>query len=334
MKLPRTGLWLSCLCSIGLLGCGESQNDAGSDGLGTKQTNPHGLSVTGLQSLSVSLGYGFTGVVCSEPVSYALDVGSKQLAWTRCDWIANGPQLSRGSRTLSDAELRAVTMVMTNHLSTDYTVSCGADKGDESLTLSHADHTATYWDDFYSGCSGEPEKGRAYISGLGDLIVLLAGASQNQTVPTDFASLTFYVAPMPSKDLSAMSGCQSMIEQQAESQYDVDANTHQLSWSLCRSPTPGAAFVTLSGSRILSDAEYASVRTGLATLVLGANGDCTTARPEKQLRTTVSASSQFFTSDVAACVQNPNLYPPPWSPPYIIGLDALIDTVAQLAGRQ
>ena len=126
---------------------------------------------------------------------------------------------------------------------------------------------------------------------------------------------------MPSNDLGWMVTCTWYVE----SMYSIEASTRQLSWTLCRSPAPGAAGATTTGSRIMSDADLAGVRAGLVGLVLGASGDCATARSDKWV-SMYRPEFVSFNNDIGACSGEFT------DPPFVIGLDALVQTVAALAG--
>ena len=294
---------------------------------------PRRLDLTGLAALSISISGGMPSprsIACATPTTYAVDLGSQNLSWTFCDDVVGSPNsyfVNQGSRTLSTEEMRALNMVLANHLTTDYANTCGADKPSEKLTLTFADHTESYWDDFYAGCpSGTTGQSSAYIHGMDTLIALLGGAAELATVPTDFDTLDFYVQSVSSQDTNSWTNCQMY----ADSEYTIEAATHTLSWSLCRSPSPGAAFAAITGSLSLSDADFGNIVAGLANLVSGASGDCTTVRPDISLSMYRGHSTVAFSSDVAACSSDldHDLRQPP---PYLIGLDGLILSVAKLA---
>jgi hypothetical protein len=281
-----------------------------------------GLDTAGLKSLTVNMSGGMGGCASS---SYVLDFASKVLAWSFCGTDASPG--SAGSQLLSDSEMREVNMILTNVLSTKIELGCGADKADEMLTLTYADHSAKYRDDFYSGCPRGPKDGIPYIKNLDTLLGLFWWIDKFRTVPTNFDTATFDIDPMSRDESDKMvAGCQSNTQS-----YKVTAATRELSWTLCRSPSPGAAFATIKGSRTLTAAEFSSIGAGLATLVLGASGDCTTVRAPMHLYLNGSYSSTQdyaqFGSDVGAC-------PADWhdTPPFVIGLDAVVQTVGDLAG--
>ena len=281
-----------------------------------------GLDTAGLKSLTVSMSGGMGGCASS---SYVLDFASKVLAWSFCGTDASPG--SAGSQLLSDSEMREVNMILTNILSTKIELVCGADKADELLTLTYADHSAKYRDDFYSGCPHAPMDGIPYIKNLDTLLGLFSWIDKFRTVPTDFDSATFGIDPMSRDESNKMvAGCGSDTQS-----YKITAASRELSWTLCRSPSPGAAFAPIQGSRTLTAAEFSSIGAGLATLVLGASGDCTTVRAPKRLDLIGSYSSTQgyaqFGSDVSAC-------PADWhdTPPFVIGLDAVVETVGNLAG--
>jgi formylglycine-generating enzyme len=290
-------------------------------------TTTHGIDLVGLKALSIKVSGGMPrpgGDTCPDPLQYALDFATKVLTWSDCVFTSTGGpsngQPNVGSRTLSDPEMTAVNLVL-GGLSTDITKTCGADKPDEVLTLTFANGSATYVDDFYSGCTGRTVSG-TYIHYLDRLISLVSAATRLSTIPAPFDEFHLSVFPMPSSDLSWLVPCASS----AEADYGVTAATQELSWWRCLSPTAGEPYARVPGSRVLSAAEFASVAAGYSALVLGASGDCTTARAAKMLTTSVGANSTSFSSDVAACSPQGS-----GSPPFLIGLDALAATVTNLA---
>jgi hypothetical protein len=302
----------------------SNQDVVGYDG--SQATDHHGLDLTGLKTLSLSQSGASRGTlssVCSNPTTYAVDLGSNVLSWSYCDSVDGSPEgyfVNQGSRTLSGPEMRAVNMVLTNQLSTDTTNPRGG--GSDAiliLTLTYADRTATYRDDFYSGWPNVAASDGPFINGLLNLILLFTDYDRYEAVSTDFDTLSFYIGTMPSQDPSRTVNCESQVD----SKYDIDASTQQLSWSLCRSPTPGDAFATVTGSRALTVAEYANIRSELAALVLGASGDCTTVRANKWLHLTQGHTTRYLNSDVGACSRY-------GTPPYVVGLDALAQTMAAL----
>jgi hypothetical protein len=287
----------------------------------------HGLDPAGLDALSISIAGGMpspASKACPDPTTYAVEMASSQLSWRYCARVAGSTDsyaINQGARTLSAAEMRALDMVLANVLTTNIGKTCGYDKPSETLTLTYADHTATYLDDFYAGCSSGTS-GKSFIHGLDTLIALLNGAARYAAVPTEFDLLSLYVQSMQSLDQSQRGDCQLY----AQSQYSIDAAARQLSWSLCRPPTPGATPTTVSGSRDLSDAELGAIRAGLAALAPGASGDCGAARSDTWVALNIGLDYAQFSSDVAAC--SPDRY---GSAPYVIGLDAFAEAVAKLA---
>jgi hypothetical protein len=332
MKPSTIAFCFVVLGSAGLVGCGESHSTLDPDPPPVvAPANPYGLELAGLESLSVSVTGGMptpSSQACGgNHADYAVDLGAKQLAWSTCDMATDGSGtyfVNQGSRTLSAAELRAVNLVLENHLSLSHSTTCGFDAPDETLTLTFASHTDTYWDDYYAGCQYASQSGRTYISGLSTLVRLLAGASQYASVPRDFETLELIVEPYPSSDLSWMETCDSYDE----SKYALDASTQQLRWALCRSPARGVAYATVTGSRILSETEFATVRAGLGALVLGADGDCATVRADKWISLSREGNTASFGSDVGACSPSRG-----GIPPFVVGLDVFAQTVASLAAN-
>ena len=316
MKPLGTALCIGSLCLVAMAGCDGGQ-----------ATNHHGLDTTGLKARSLSRSGGIPSPlsgVCSTPTTYALDLGSSVLSWSYCDsadGTSAGYFLNQGSRMLPGPEMVAVNLVLANQLSTDTSKSCPADFPELLLTLTYADHTATYLDDLYSSCPQVTGRRTSYINGLLNLVLLLDDDSRHEGVSANFDVLSFYIGTIPSQNPSLMANCGSQVD----SQYDIDASTQQLSWSLCRSPTPGAALATVTGTRTLTDAEYAGIRSGLATLVLGASGDCTTVRANKWLYLTQGRTTRYLNSDVGACSRSP-------TPPFVVGLDAFAQNMAALVG--
>jgi hypothetical protein len=321
MKLFQMQWVLGALCTS-VIGCGEASPDDPS-------SNPHPLNLAGLNALAVQISGGMPNPYTKDcPVtSYAVELTSQELSSSYCALVpgsTNKYSPMQGSRLLSDAEMRAVNMVLANQLSTKASDNCGADKPDEELTLTYADHTATYWDDFYAGCPTTVPTGKTYIRGLDGLIMVLAGSSVYETFPTDFVTARFFVDPPAGKDLSARAACASY----EDAEYSINASTQELSWQMCQTTSPGAAYATVSGSRILSNAEYASVLAGMGTLVLGASGDCSESRHLKSLEIDGTSGFVTFNNDVAACTAQAEAR----VAPFVVGLDALIDVVAGLAG--
>jgi len=332
------------MCLSGLAGCAGNRMSVdpnGVGGTGGAGVNPRGtggsapttsapaaragIELVGSTGFRVNVSGGMPTPMsaCSSSTSFALDFASKLLSWSYCDEVAgstNSYFVNQSSRTLSDAEMKEVSMVLANQLSLSNSKSCGEDKANEVLTMVFPDHTTNYWDDFYAGCQGVQSSGNIYIYGLDGLIYYLWSAARYATVPTEFDTLDVSVQPMPSPDLSWMATCDSY----SESEYKVVASTRELSWSLCRATTPGAAFASVAGSRILTDAELASVSAGLAALVLGASGECTTARPDISVSIYLGTDEALFSSDVGACTTNR------MSPPYVVGLDSLSAILAGL----
>jgi hypothetical protein len=291
---------------------------------------PRRLNLTGLTALSIDISGGMPSprsIACATPTTYAVDLPSQTLSWTFCDDVpgsTNSYLVNRGSRPLSTDEMRALNMVLANHLTPDYRKTCGSDKASEKLTLTFADHTDTYWDDFYAGCSSDTAK--QYIHNMDTLISFLGDAAKVATVPTEFETLEIDVQRSSPQTPHTWTDCQLYYD----SQYTIDSATRTLKWSLCRSSSPGAAFTPVTGSLSLSAADFGNIVAGLGKLVLGASGDCTTVRPDVTLSVYRDQHTTLFRSDVSACAsdfdQEP-LYPPH----YVIGLDALAATVAKLA---
>jgi hypothetical protein len=340
-----------------LVGCGSSQTDLppaehadaapdgtsilsnadGPDGTPDVQADsgkaaPHRLDLIGLAALSITINGGMPSprsIACATPTTYAVDIASQTLSWTFCDDVPGSTDsyfVNRGSRALSSEEMLALSLVLSNHLTTDYRKTCGADKPSETLTLTFADRTESYSDDFYAGCTSDTGKSPTYIHGMDSLISLLGTAAAVATVPTEFDTLNLYVVSPSSGTTNSWTQCQMY----ADSQYTLETATHTLSWSLCRSSSSGAAFAPVTGSLSLSDADFGNIVAGLAKLVLGASGDCTAARPGIDLSMYHDHRSMGFRSDAAACSSDAD-YDLMHPPPYVIGLDALAATVAKLA---
>lgn len=294
---------------------------------------PLRLDLTGLTALSISISGGMPSpmsIACATPTAYAVDLPSQTLSWTYCDDVpgsTNSYFVNQGSRTLSTQELRALNMVLANHLTTDYRKTCGFDKPRETLTLTFAGRIESYSDDFYAGCaSGTTGQPPVYIHGMDSLIALLGSAAEMATFPTEFDTLDLLVQAASPQNPNPWTQC----EMHADSQYTIEAATHTLKWSLCRSPSPGAAFAPVTGSLNLSDADFGNIVAGLGKLVPGASGDCTTVRPDISLSMYREHRTRSFNSDAAACSSDSD-YDLMHPPPYAIGLEALAATVAKLA---
>lgn len=107
----------------------------------------------------------------SDANRYTVVASSHELEYSVCTLVSNGTstELHTGKRTLSPAEFGAVQSAYAAvKLST--AKHCGADASVITLDVESPSGNAAFADDFYSGCSWQPNEGRTFVTGLPELL--------------------------------------------------------------------------------------------------------------------------------------------------------------------
>lgn len=132
-------------------------------------------TTTGFEQLTLATYEGFGPPAAGDadcdssayPMTTHVVSSSRELSWDYCgtSGASDHVEPQRGSRVLSEAELRSVEDALGN-VQVTHGSSCGADASVVTLDLDTDTGEAHYANDFYAGCPGSLQDGREFASGI------------------------------------------------------------------------------------------------------------------------------------------------------------------------
>lgn len=97
---------------------------------------------------------------------------SRHFSWPLCDRLTNPVSIVSGARTITQAELNALGAGL-SRVAISHAKSCGDDMSVVALDVTTVGSAELYVDDFYSDCPWGICEGRAFVTGLNDLWILV-----------------------------------------------------------------------------------------------------------------------------------------------------------------
>lgn len=289
------------------------------------------LDLHGLTGLTVTTSGGMPGPTrdaCSSDNKnvFTLDLQTHVFTWEHCaiDASTSAAVRTTESHAVTDLEVTAA-LLMLARVSTEHGTGCGLDKSVDTLDLRFGDRVELYQDDFYA-CQA-PQAGRTFVQGIDGIVTWLWGVANYPQLPGDFSEFWIITLdPATYASEPALADANAACGYDIDLKYTVTAATRQLAWSSCVSPDGVIGHQLVTGSRLLSESEFAQVLQAWARFELGATGACSTPRPTRLLSVTTSSGTfESFENDYGACGSSSH------ANVFVVGLDELAAQLELLA---